>query len=292
MKLIEASPVAELGATLGEGPVWVERDQSLWFVDIKQRMIFRYTPAHGSLQHWSAPDQVGWLLPTRDEKFLAGLPDGLHRFDQVTGGFDLCLGVEQHVLGNRLNDATADGLGRVWFGSMDNSERECTGRLYRLQDGIVRDCGLAPICITNGPAVSPDGKTLYAVDTLARSIDAFTINPNGMLGERRHFLTIAAEDGFPDGVTCDAEGGLWVGLFQGWSARRYAPDGTQTHEVRFPVANVTKIALGGANGCTAYATTARLGLDETALRDQPLAGALFTFAVDVPGQLVPEIAPI
>lgn len=289
MKTIEASRVATLGTTLGEGPVWVERDKSLWFVDIKQHKVHRFTPASGSLQQWNAPDQVAWLLPSRDGKFLAGLPGGLFRFDPRSGSFDLHTAVEQHIPGNRLNDATADAFGRVWFGTMDNVQKEATGRLYLFQDGIVSDCGLDPICITNGPAVSADGRTLYAVDTLRGSIDAFAINPSGRLSDRRRFVTIAPADGFPDGVNCDAAGGVWLGLFHGWAARRYAPDGTLTHEVRFPVANITKVALGGADGRTAYATTARLGLDEEALRAQPLAGDLFCFRVDDPAQTLPEL---
>ena len=290
MKTIQASPVATLGMTLGEGPVWVERDQSLWFVDIKQHKVHRFTPASGRLQQWNAPDQVAWLLPSSDGRFLAGLADGLHRFDPNSGSFDLHTAVEQHIPGNRLNDAVADVLGRVWFGSMDDSEREPTGRFYLFQDGIVSNCGLDPICITNGPAVSPDGRTLYAVDTLGRSVDSFTVNASGLLSERRRFVTIAPDDGYPDGVSCDADGGVWLALFQGWTARRYAPDGTLTHQVRFPVANITKIALGGADGRTAYATTARMGLDDHSLQSQPLAGNLFSFRVDAPAQPVPEVS--
>jgi D-xylonolactonase len=289
MKTIQASRVVTLGATLGEGPVWVDRDQSLWFVDIKQHKVHRFSPASGSLQQWNAPDQVAWLLPSNDGRFLAGFPDGLYRFDPGTGSFDLLMNVEQHIPGNRLNDATADAFGRVWFGTMDNFGKESTGRFYLFQDGIVSDCGVDPICITNGPAVSPDGRILYAVDTLGRSIEAFTIDPSGRLSTGRRFVTIAPADGYPDGVTCDANGGVWLGLFQGWAARRYAPDGTLTHQVRFPVANITKIALGGADGHTAYATTARMGLDDDSLRSQPFAGDLFSFPVDVPAQSVADV---
>ncbi len=96
------------------------------------------------------------------------------------------------------------------------------------------------------------------------------------------FLSFGEDDGYPDGAICDAEGGIWLGFYGGWEARRYAPDGTLTKCVRFPVANVTKIALGGPDGLTAWATTARQGLDNTALSQQPLAGDLFTFRADIP----------
>ena len=184
--------------TLGEGPVWVERDRALWFVDIKQRQVYRYDPEVGAVQSWDAPEQIGWVLPSADGGFLAGLASGLHRFDPTTGAFSLYREVEPHLPGNRLNDATVDAQGRVWFGSMDDAETQTTGRFYRLERGTVAAAGLAPICITNGPAVSPDGRTLYAVDTLGRSIDAFTIAKGGELQDRRRFLTLPADDkGFP-----------------------------------------------------------------------------------------------
>jgi sugar lactone lactonase YvrE len=87
---------------------------------------------------------------------------------------------------------------------MDNSEKERTGRFYLFQDGIISNCGLDPVCITNGPAITPDGRTLYAVDTLDRSIDALTISASGLLSERRRFVTLAPDEGYPDGVSCDA----------------------------------------------------------------------------------------
>ena len=283
VKRLEAEHAVSLGMTLGEGPIWVGRERALWFVDIKQQLIYRYDPGARAIQSWKAPDQVGWVLPSEDGAFLAGLASGLYRFNPIAGTFSLYREVEPHPPCNRLNDAASDCEGRVWFGSMDDGEKRASGRLYLLHRGTVADTGLEPIPITNGPAISPDGRTLYAVDTLGRSIDAFTIGTGGTLEHRRRFLSLATGDsGFPDGVTCDAEGGLWLGLFGGWSARRYAPSGALTHEVRFPVSNVTKIALGGSDGRTAYATTAKLGLDEAALAKEPFAGDIFTFRVDTP----------
>lgn len=283
MKQLEAEHLARVGATLGEGPVWDERDGALWFVDIKAPRVHRFDPATGQVDAWTAPAEIGWVLPTEGGEFLAGLATGLHRFSPERGHFDLHAPVEPHLPGNRLNDAAVDPTGRVWFGSMDNAETDATGRLYTVHGNDVRDSGVEPVVITNGPAIAPDGRTLYAVDTLGHAIDAYTIDDQGGLGDRRRFATIDPVLGYPDGAIADAEGGLWVGFFGGWAARRYAPDGMVTHEVRFPVANVTKLALGGSDGRTAFATTARKGLDAAALADQPLAGDLFTFRVDVPG---------
>ncbi len=279
----EARSVLALGATLGEGPVWVARESALWFVDIKARSVHRFDPTTREHRAWAAPSQIGWVLPADDGAFLAGLQQGVARFDPASGAFDLIATPETDRPGNRLNDATVDAAGRVWFGSMDDGETEATGRLYVLELGRVRDSGLAPVVITNGPAVSPDGRTLYHTDTLGRTIHAVPLRADGTLGEPRVFAQIDAADGWPDGCTVDSEGGLWTGLWGGWRARRYAPDGGIEREVRFPCANVTKIAFGGADLRTAYATTARKGLDPAALTGQPSAGDLFAFDPGVAG---------
>ncbi len=278
-----AEPVWEVGAELGEGPVWVARDRALWFTDIKGRRIHRFDPASGERSGWDAPGMPGFALPAARGGFVVGMADGLHRFDPADGSFGMLAAVEPDLPGNRLNDAVVDRAGRLWFGTMDNGETDASGMLYRLQaDGVPRAMG-GECVITNGPAVNPDGTILYHVDTLARVIYAFALDADGGLSDRRVFATIDPVDGHPDGVSMDAEGHVWVGLYGGWSARRYAPDGTLVETVRFPVANVTKVAFGGPDLRTAFATTAKQGLSTEALAAQPLAGALFAFPVAVPG---------
>jgi len=280
---MRAESVLRVGAALGEGPVWVERDRAVWFVDIKGHRVHRFTPDTGEHRHWDAPGQVGWVLPADDGGWLAGLQGGVHRFDPETGRFDPHAAPGDHPESNRLNDATVDARGRVWFGSMDDGESMASGRLYVLEGGRVRDSGLAPVTITNGPALSADGRTLFHVDTLGRAIHAVPVNDDGSLGAPRDFARIDAADGWPDGCTMDAEGGLWLGLWGGGRARRYDPAGCVEREVRFPCANVTKVAFGGPDLRTAYATTARKGLDQAALAAQPEAGDLFAFDAGVAG---------
>jgi sugar lactone lactonase YvrE len=279
----EPRSVLHVQATLGEGPVWVAREAALWFVDIKSRKVHRFDPATGDHRSYDAPGQVGWVLPADDGAFLAGLQQGIARFDPLDGRFDLIATPEAGTPGNRLNDATVDPAGRIWFGSMDDGEEADSGRLYCFDRCRVQDTGLQPVCITNGPAVSPDGKTLYHTDTLGRVIHKVPVNDDGTLGTPSVFAVIDAADGWPDGSVCDSEGHVWIGLWGGWRARRYAPDGRIVAEVRLPAANITKIAFGGADLRTAYATSARKGLDAAALAGQPLAGNIFAFDVDVPG---------
>ncbi|MFN3387765.1 MAG: SMP-30/gluconolactonase/LRE family protein [Allosphingosinicella sp.] len=279
----EPRSVWGLAAELGEGPVWVARDRALWFVDIKGPRIHRYDPATGGRRSWKAPEPIGFLLPARSGGFVAGLRSGLHRFDPESGGFDPLALVEEDLPGNRLNDGVVDPAGRLWFGTMDNAEEAKSGAFYRFADGAVSRAGIDRICITNGPAVSPDGRILYFVDTLAGTIRAADIAEDGTLGPPRAFVTIDSRDGHPDGPTVDAEGCVWIGLYAGWQARRYSPQGELLASVRFPVANVTKLAFGGDDMRTVWATTARQFLTPAALEKQPEAGNLFAFRADVPG---------
>lgn len=276
-------PVLALGAPLLEGPVWLPEDGALWFVCIKSRRISRFDPADGSARHWAAPEQVGFLAPVEgDRRFVAGLQSGLSLFDPADGSFNPLHDPEPHMPGNRLNDATVDGHGRLWFGTMDDGEAAPTGRFYRHDSGGTQAVK-GPVPITNGPAVSPDGRTLYHVDTLGREIHASPIHDDGSLGESRLFARIEGADGNPDGPVVDSEGALWVGLYNGWAVRRYAPDGGVLETVRFPVSAITKIAFGGPDLKTAYATTAAKHLSAEARLAEPHAGDLFAFEVSVPG---------
>lgn len=283
---LEARHFLPIQATLGEGPAWDARRGVLWFVDIGAATIYQLAPETGERASWTAPAKVGWVVPDDDDTLVAGLADGLYRFSPSDGSFSLLHPVEADRRDTRVNDGTRDATGNIWFGTMSGFAPEPAGRFYLYDGERVIDTGIAPTRITNGPAVSPDGRTLYAVDTLERVVLAYPIGDDLVLGTPRPFIEIDRADGYPDGVSCDCEGGVWLGLWNGWSARRYDASGDLTDEVRFPVANVTKIALGGADGRTAYATTAREGQEGDTSGHQPLGGDLFTFTVRVPGVTV------
>jgi xylono-1,5-lactonase len=266
-----------LAAELGEGPLWW--NSALWFTDIKQDRIHRFDPTTGQGKSWEAPVAPGFLVPLRDGGFLVGAKLGLFHFDPDSGNLRFLEAVEPDRLGNRLNDGAVDPKGRLWFGSMDDAEKDSSGVLYCFHPGGPKAMDEGYV-ITNGPAFSPDGRTLYHTDTLGKVIYRFDVSEEGALSGKRIFVRIEDGAGYPDGPTVDAEGCLWTGLFGGWAARRYAPDGVLLSEVRFPVANVTKLAFAGT---TVYATTAWKGLDKAARSGQPLAGGLFRFEVKAPG---------
>ena len=279
----------DIAAELGEGPVWVERDHALRFVDIKQQKVYRYDPASGDKRSWDAPEQVGFILPAERGGFIAGLQSGLYHFDEGTGSFELIVEVEADLPTNRLNDGVVDPAGRLWFGTMDNGEHARSGAFYCFADGRLTRTNVDAIAITNGPAVSPDGRLLYVVDTLKGTIDVADIGDDGMLGELRPFVRIDPKNGHPDGPTIDSEGCVWISLYGGWETQRYSAAGELLERVRLPVANITKIAFGGDDLRTAYATTARQLLSAEEIAKQPQIGNLFAFTVNVPGVPCPLV---
>ena len=271
-----------VGAILGEGPHWSATEQALWFVDIKAPAIHRYDPATGAQQSWPAPERIGFLLPARGGTLIAGLKTGLHKFNPETGNFTLLHVVEPHAPNNRLNDGFVDSEGFLWFGSMDDNEEDPSGALYQLGDeGCVRrDPGYV---VTNGPAESPDGKTLYHTDTLAGVIYAFDRTRSGSLSNKRVFVRLPAGGGYPDGPIVDAEGCVWTGVFGGWGLQRYSPSGELVGKIDLPCSAVTKAAFGDDDLKTLYITTAHVALNAEERQQQPLAGGLFRARVEVPG---------
>lgn len=272
----------EAGAILGEGACWDPVGPYVWFTDIKGRKIHRLDPATGARQSWDTPDQPGFALPRAGGGLVVGMPYGLYHFDSGTGAFTQIISVEGDRYGNRLNDGFCDAQGRLWFGSMDDAGKEPTGALYRWTGGnpVMMEDG---IIITNGPTISADGRTLYHTDTMGRTTFAYDLSAEGTLSNKRVFAQIEDGAGYPDGMAVDVEGCVWIALYAGWGIRRYAPDGTLLGKVPFPVANVTKLAFGGKDGRTVYATTAAQGLSAAERAAQPLAGGLFTFDSPVAG---------
>lgn len=278
----EIECVWPVGAVLGEGPVWSPTERALWFVDIKAPSVHRFHPASGERQTFAAPARVGFIAPTRDGSWIAGLKTGLHRFRPDTGEFTLLHRIEPHAPNNRLNDGFVDKDGFLWFGSMDDDEEQPSGALYQLTEAgpVLRDDGYV---ITNGPSLSPNGRILYHTDTLERVIHAFERSPSGELSNKREFARLPSDGGHPDGSCVDAEGCVWTGLFGGWGLQRYSPEGKLLTTLRLPCANVTKAAFGDDDLRTLYITTASVGLSEEQRKQQPLAGGLFRARLSVAG---------
>jgi sugar lactone lactonase YvrE len=276
--VLTARPVSPAVADHGEGPVWHPSFQDVRWVDMHAGDILELVGTDdvrrthvGTVAAAFRPrggggivlaDQRGFVLLDADMQVERRLPD---LWDDP---------------GVRMNEGGADPAGNFWCGSMAYDEREGAGALYRLALGLSVEKVLDGVTISNGLGFSPDGARAYYVDTPTRRVDVFDHRDGALTGRRTAFEP-ADGPGFPDGLTVDAEGCLWVALFDGAAVHRYSPDGGLLAVVPLPVAQVTACTFGAPGLDRLYVTTSREGLDADALAAQPLAGALF--CVDLPG---------
>ncbi|WP_217995393.1 SMP-30/gluconolactonase/LRE family protein [Sphingomonas changbaiensis] len=277
-----AEPIAPVEAVLGEGPVWVERDQALWWVDIKGPAVFRWTEA-GGVARWTPPLRIGSLAPAERGGFVAGTERGFFWADPEAGLYEAIADPEALMHDNRFNDGKVDRAGRFWAGTMDDREELAQGGLYRLDPDLSWRLVDDGYMVTNGPAFSPDGRTMYHTDSVKRLIYAFDLDSDGNASNRRPFVSFLEEHGHPDGMTVDSEGCLWIAFWNGWCVRRVSPEADVLQTVNLPVERPTSCAFGGPALDRLFVTSARVGLNENALAVQPLAGALFMFETNVRG---------
>ncbi len=278
----QARLVAGVGAVLGEGPVWVAAEQALYWVDIKGRKIFRVDAAD-RLTTWETPFRIGSLAPRESGGFIAGTEHGFAHVDPASDLFELLFDPEEERETNRFNDGKVDRQGRFFAGTMDDEEQRDSGAFYRLHSDLtcVRvDDGYR---VTNGPAFSPDGTVMYANDSARQVTYAFHLAPDGTPVGRREFARYGEGQGYPDGLTVDAEGCLWIAFWDGWCLRRLSPGGEVMSEHRLPVAKPTSCAFGGPSLDRLYVTSASIGVSESERGMQPNAGGLFTLSPGVQG---------
>lgn len=265
---------ADVQALLGEGPLWVEREAALYWVDIKGRRILRLDES--GLRQWSTSMRVGSIAPRADGGFIAGTDEGLFALELADEAVFTPIGnPEANLPDNRFNDGKVDRHGHFWAGTMDDTEKASVGSLYRVgpdRRWVKADEGYA---VTNGPAFNRAGDILYHTDSARRTIYRFALSPGGDLGPRETFLRFTGDEGYPDGMTVDAEDCLWVAFWDGWAVRRFSPAGEELAKIDVPAQRPTSVAFGGRALDRLYITSARIGLDEAALAAQPVAGGLF-----------------
>ena len=282
----EIQCVADVHAVLGEGPVWVARERALYWVDIKGLKIFRLDDG-GALGQWPMPLRVGSLAPRSGGGFIGGTEQGIAAIDPQQGRFEIVANPESDLPDNRFNDGKVDRRGRFWAGTMDNREQAETGTLYLIDSSLEPRAVDTPYRVTNGPAFSPDGAVMYHNDSARQVTYAFDLDQSGEPANRRVFLQFGPGEGYPDGMTVDADGCLWIAFWDGWCLRRYAPSGEWLETIRMPVSRPTSCTFGGGDFDRLYVTSASIGLDEAARAMQPNAGGLFMLVPGVRG--IPDL---
>jgi len=265
--------VADVGALLGEGPVWHAREQALYWVDIKGLKIFRRDQA-GEVREWATPFRIGSLAPREGGGFIAGTERGFAEVDPAAGRYEPFDQPEADRPGNRFNDGKLDRDGRFWAGTMDDSEQAATGALYRLDPDRSSHRVDDHYRVTNGPAFSRSGRLMYHNDSARQRTYVFDLDERGSPSNRREFARFGEGQGYPDGMTVDAEDCLWIAFWDGWCVRRFSPDGECVATIDLPVQKPTSCAFGGPSLDEFYVTSATIGLDPSARARQPFAGGL------------------
>lgn len=275
---------------LGESPLWDERAQCLYWVDIRQPAIRRLIPATGQIDSWAMPDLVGSIALTEEGRLLVALPQFIALFDTTSGSLESFARTPSRVAGHRFNDGRCDRRGRFWVGSMHNLTRAPEGVLYKLEGPGELVPVMHGICIPNSLAFSPDGNTMYFADSLRYTLYAYDYDEAaGTMGPQRVFAT-TEPPGFPDGSTVDCEGYLWNAQFDASRIVRYAPDGRIDRVIELPVQRPTCCTFGGPDLSTLYITTTSQKMTAEDLAAQPLAGALLAIDVGVRGLPEPRFA--
>ncbi|WP_405908849.1 MULTISPECIES: SMP-30/gluconolactonase/LRE family protein [unclassified Streptomyces] len=256
-------------ATLGEGPTWDTAAQRLIWVDILGSRIHTYDPVTGRRTVMVTEQHVGAAKPRTDGGLVVNLRDGVGIYD-FTGFRWLHRDV---VPGRRGNDAAVAPDGSLWTGTMRYDEAPGGGTLSRIAPDGTAATVLDDVAVSNGTGWSPDGRLMYYIDSPTRSIDVFDVDADQLPVNRRQLASV--DEGFPDGLTVDADGCVWVALWDGGAVRRYTPDGQLDRVIELPVLRPTACAFGGADLTDLYITTARTGLEAP----HPMSGSVLV----VPG---------
>ncbi|HEY8373318.1 MAG TPA: SMP-30/gluconolactonase/LRE family protein [Pseudonocardiaceae bacterium] len=271
-------------AILGEGPTWDMMFSSLLWVDILSCQVHRYDPYHGRDAVMDVPQHVGAAKPRSRGGLVLNLRDGIALYDRDGTAQWLVWWARDGVRGN---DAAVDPSGRLWAGTMRYDEQP-GGWLARVEPDGAAKVVLDGLSVSNGIGWSPDGTRMYHVDSPTRRIDVLDFDPaSGEAVNRRPLCAVEDTPGVPDGLCVDADGCVWVALWDGWAVRRYTPDGRLDREVPLPVARPTSCCFGGDGLSDLYVTTARKDLDEAALAEQELAGSLLVLPDAGNGVAVP-----
>ncbi|MER5253906.1 SMP-30/gluconolactonase/LRE family protein [Streptomyces sp. NPDC002855] len=257
-------------AALGEGPTWDFAAQRLIWVDILSSRVHTYDPSTGHSSVMATEQHVGAAKPRAGGGLVVNLRDGVGLYDSVADGGAFRWLHREVVPGRRGNDAAVAPDGALWAGTMRYDEGTGGGNLIRLTgDGAATEL-LGEVSVSNGLGWSPDGRSLYYIDTPTRRIDVLDLRDDHLPGSRRPLVTIEEEAGYPDGLTVDAEGCVWVALWDGAAVRRYTPSGVLDRVIELPVRRPTACAFGGPGLRDLYITSARTGLGAP----HPLSGSV------------------
>ncbi len=276
----------DIKATLGEGPMWDARAQTLYWLDILNKRIYANADVIAELDEFIGCltlRQRGGLVFTKRLSFWT------LELDSASSTF-LAAPADEPA-NNRFNDGKCDPRGRFLAGTMDMNEKDPTGSLYSF-DGKSITKLLSNVTISNGLTWSTDGKTFYYIDTPTREVKAFDYDlDSGAIANSRVVVTVPEPLGWPDGMTSDSQGNLWIAMWGGAQITKWNPNtGQLLEQIPVPVIQPSSCVFGGKNLNELFITSARKGLDDAALKQYPLSGGVFRVETNVEGLPMFEFA--
>jgi sugar lactone lactonase YvrE len=282
---VQVELLVDFRAVVGEGPLWDERAQVLYWVDIMGHQLCSFDPARKANTAIDVGQPVGTVVVRESGGLMLALHHGLASFDLETRELKILADPEAHLPENRFNDGKCDPAGRFWAGTMAFNAARGVGSLYCMDADLSVRRMLGDISVSNGIVWSLDHKTMYYIDSLKADVRAYDYElATGNIAGERIVCRIPAELGLPDGMAIDAEGMLWVAHYNGSRVCRWNPHTGQVLEtIPLPVSRVTACAFGGKELDQLYITSASQGMGGEDWKQEPHAGGLFVCQPGVRG---------
>ncbi len=276
---MQAELLLDAKATLGEGPAWDSKTQTLYWLDILEKRIYADTRILAQLD-----DLVCCIAPRKNGNLLLGTRLGFADLNPDSVELTVLAALDSELPTNRLNDGKCDPAGRLLAGTMDMNEKDPNGALYSF-DGKNSARLLDGITISNGLAWSVDHKTFYYIDTPTREVKAFDYDlATGQIANPRVAIHVPESLGWPDGMTSDTDGNLWIALWGGAQITKWNPStGKLLEQIPVPALQTSSCVFGGKDMNELYITSARKSMSETDLKKYPLSGGLFKVTTNVAG---------
>ena len=275
---------------LGEGPVWDVSEKALYWIDAHAPAIYRLDPMTGEIRSWKMPKPIGSFALRETGGAICAMSDGFYFFDFNSGNATAVPGGIVARAGTNFNDGKTDARGRFIAGTMDAKFAAAVGSIYCLDTSLKCSVLEPAIGCTNGPCFSPDNRTFYCSDSIARTISAYDYDlAAGTGSNKRTFATIKGFGGGPDGATVDADGNLWSAVAGGGKLVCFKPDGSVARTVEVPAPIITSVMFGGDALDVLYATS--IGMKILGMEPGPEGGSLFAIkGLGVKGKPEPRFA--
>ena len=270
---------------LGEGVTWVKEHNSLYYVDIKKKKIFKLNYKNKNKKIYKIEKEIGFLAHVSKNTFVLGLQGEIRIVDLKNKNKKISIKIEKKFKNNRINDGKTDHQGRLWFGTMDNLERNIhNGSLYCLDSNLNLNQVDKNYMITNGPAFI-NKRCFYHTDSKKKIVYKIYIDKNLKVISKKIFIKFRKNEGSPDGMTLDNYQNLWICHYNGSCISVYNKKGNKLHSVNMPTKNITNCTFGGYRNSELFVTTAIKGMSKKELKLFPLSGNLFKIKTNVFGMI-------